>query len=140
MTALLKLHILRPLRLLFLPLPVPSPRLRTLPPSRHHRIPQRPHMLLRHNLVLHPAQHQYRRRRRDQGDLVYRVPFLVAQEGDRAEDREGVRDERGEGGEGVFEDEGGDSGRVFRGEVDGDGSADGLAVENLKLRIVGVCM
>lgn len=64
----------------------------------------------------------------------------MAQEGDGAEDREGVRDERGEGGEGVFEDEGGDSGRVFGGEVDGDGSADGLAVEDLELGRVGVCI
>lgn len=56
----------------------------------------------------------------------------MAQERHCAEGGQRVGHELGERGEGVFEDQRGDFGGVFAREVDGDGAADRLPVQDLR--------
>lgn len=61
-------------------------------------------MFRRYDLVPRPAQHQYGRLGRDEGDFGDGVPFLVAEEGEAGEHGHCGGDEAWDGEEGVFED------------------------------------
>lgn len=73
-----------------------------------HDLPQPEHVLARHDLVLHAAEHQNWDPLRNERELGRAIPLLVAQEGERAKQRQRGRHEPREREEGVLEDEGAD--------------------------------
>ena len=118
-----------------LPSTILLPLLRSNRVPAPHELPEPLHVLARDDLVLDAAEHEDGHARGDERELRGAVPLLVAQERERAEQRQRGRHEARQAKEGVLEDE-----RAYREgvpacEVDGDGAADGLAVEDLRRRM-----